>query len=145
MGTNKNLAMTWDEPRGRALRDACIQIGGSSAGRARLWQRHDVVRALYALCEGKPDVVVDVADLLSASGMPEGQVFNAVDSLEQEGVLRTFNGDCVALLAKGIALHQKRATRPYRALGDAADLTLRGKPGLVATVPGASIADDKLL
>src|SRR4051812_46746714 len=130
--------MSWDEPRGRAFRDACIVVGGSGTNRRRQWQRHDVVRALYTLSEGEPGVVVDVADLLSATGMPQGQVLNAVDSLEQDGALRTWNGDCVALLPRGIALHEQRAMRPYRAVGGASELALQGKPGLVATVPVAA-------
>ena len=138
VSTDKNLALTWDEPRGKAFRDACIQTGGSSStARRRQWMRHDVMRALYSLCDGKVDVVIDVADLLSASGMSQGQVFNAIDSLEQEGALRSFNGDCVMLLEKGIALHEQRAMRPYRAVGDEAELARRGKPGLVATVPSS--------
>lgn len=135
MSTIKNLAERWDEPRGRAFRDACIVIGGSSAARARQWQRHDVLRALYALAGGKADVVVDLEDILSASGMPEGQVMNSINSLEQEGAVQSFNGDCVALLARGITLHERRATRPYRQAF--ADLGARGGPGLVATVPSS--------
>lgn len=133
MSTQKNLAERWDEPRGRAFRDACIVIGGSTAARARQWLRHDVLRAIYALAGGKAEAVVDVEEIMSASGMPEGQVMNAVNSLEQEGAVKSFNGDCVALLPKGITLHERRATRPYRQAFT--DLNGRSGPGLVATVP----------
>jgi hypothetical protein len=104
------------------------------------WQRHDVVRALHALARGREGVVVDLDDLLAATGMPDGQVYNALDRLEQDGAVRSFNGHCVMLLRKGLDAFEQEATKPYRMLSAVSSPPASGRPGLVATAPVASQA-----
>jgi hypothetical protein len=141
--SDKDLALNWDEPRSRALRDAYVVSGGAAQSRKRRWQRHDVLSALYRLADGKADAVVDLADLVAAARMPQGQVYNAIDSLEQDGAVRSFNGNCVMLLAGGVSMAEGAMTKPYRAVGDLSSLVARGRPGLVATMPGAATDDPR--
>ena len=135
MASNNDLAMNWDEP-GAALRSAYLRAGARAlGGRGRQieWQRHDVARAIYTIAGGKDGAVVDLGDLLSATELDDGQVYNALDRLEQDGAIRIFNGNCVMLLREGIDAYERSACRPYRML----ERTSRGGPGLAATVPRA--------
>jgi hypothetical protein len=136
VSTDNDLAIDWEEPAA-ALRRAYLRAGdgdGRRGARSRqaAWQRHDVVRAIYSIAKGEDGVVVDLHDLLSATDLPQGQVYNALDHLEQDGVLRTFNGNCVMLLQKGIDAYEQAATKPYRMI---VQNTPGVRPGLSATAP----------
>jgi hypothetical protein len=143
VGSDNDLAVSFAALEGfGATRGRSYLRAGASPCRARgrqmQWQRHDVVRALYAIARGKEGVVVDLDDLLSATGMPDAQVYNALDRLEQDGAVQSFNGHCVTLLRKGIDAFERAATKPYRVMSAATSppSSLRPSagagPGLVA-------------
>jgi hypothetical protein len=113
---------------------ASLERVGRTRARQMQWQRHDVVRALHALAQGREGVVVDLDDLLAATGMPDAQVYNALDRLEQDGAVRSFNGHCVMLLREGIDAFEQEATRPYRMVraADSPRPQASGRPGLAA-------------
>lgn len=136
VASDNDLAVNWAELDGGALRGrAYLRMGASGPrGREKLWQQHDVVSALYAIARGREGQVVDVDDLLSATGMAEGQVYNALDRLEQDGAIRSFNGHCVMLLQKGIEAFERAATKPYRMMS-AGSPPASARPGLAATAP----------
>ncbi|HZF48275.1 MAG TPA: hypothetical protein VE093_06480 [Polyangiaceae bacterium] len=142
MASDNDLAVNWAElDGGAAARGRAYLRAGMAPARERArqiqWQCHDIVSALYGITTGKEGVVVDVDDLLSATGMPDGQVYNALDRLEQDGAVRTFNGHCVMLLQKGIDAFEQAATKPYRRMSGPSSPPASGRPGLVATAPVA--------
>jgi hypothetical protein len=135
VSTDNDLAIDWEEPVA-ALRRAYLRAGegrGGARSRQAAWQRHDVVRAIYSIANGEDGAVVDLHDLLSATELPQGQVYNALDHLEQDGAIRTFNGNCVMLLKKGIDAYEQAATKPYRMMP-----TPGIRPGLAATAPSGA-------
>lgn len=143
VASDSDLAVNLTEQGGPASGRAYLRAGaltGSGRARQMQWQRHDVVRALHALAKGKEGVVVDVGDLLAATGMPDGQVYNALDRLEQDGAVRSFNGHCVMLLQKGIDAFEREAMKPYRRMSAASSPPSSVRPGLAATAPVTSQA-----
>ncbi|MCK6591751.1 MAG: hypothetical protein L6Q76_29710 [Polyangiaceae bacterium] len=137
MARSSDQAVTFSEQGGGRAYLRAGAPGGSGRARQMQWQRHDVVRALHALARGREGVVVDVGDLLAATGMPDGQVYNALDRLEQDGAVQSFNGHCVMLLRRGIDAFEREAMKPYRRMG-AVTSPPSSRPGLAATAPGAS-------
>jgi hypothetical protein len=116
------------------------QRGGYGAGsREQAWRRHDALRALYRAAEGREGVIIDFEDLISAADMPQEHIYNALDELEREGAVKTFNGNCVTLLRQGLEAYERssittRPCRPSPSISRAAALGRAG-PGLAATAP----------
>lgn len=132
---DKNAAQNWNELRARGLGQAYIDAGFGTKSRRTAWQRRDVLRALYELAGGKAGVVLDLADVMTAADVSQEQVFNALDYLEQEGMLTAFNGNCVTLLPKGITSHMEEGLKPYRMVPVTALEAGRRGPGLARALP----------
>lgn len=124
-----------EDTRGRRRAYLQMEHKGGRALRSLSWQKHDVMQALYALAKGREFTLIDLDDLMNSIELPPGRVYNALDRLEQEGWLRSFNGSCVELLSPGIAAVERAMTKPYRLIdmtSHSNKLERAPRPGLAA-------------